>query len=48
MGKKINDTILEELSKKGETSLIKGFVNEGKKVNGKLQLNNNFELKINL
>ncbi len=48
MGKKINDLIIEELSKKGETSLIKGFVNEGKKVNGKLQLNTRFELKINL
>jgi DNA topoisomerase-3 len=46
MGKQFTETHLQALIRKGETAEIKGFVKEGKKVNGKLKLNGNFELEI--
>jgi DNA topoisomerase III len=47
MGKQLSETHLNSLIKKGETSEIKGFVKDGKKLNGKLKLNSNFELELN-
>ncbi len=44
MGKSLTDAIIQSLIKKGITSEIKGLVKDGQKVNGKLKLNENFEL----
>lgn len=44
MGKQLNETQIQSLIKKGETAEIKGFVADGKKLNGKLKLNENAEL----
>jgi DNA topoisomerase-3 len=46
MGKELNETNLESLIKNGETGVLKGFENEGKKVNGKLKLDKDFNLVI--
>ena len=46
MGKQLNDSQIQSLIKKGETPLIKGLLKEGKKVNGKLKLNDKFILNI--
>ncbi|HEX8517331.1 MAG TPA: DNA topoisomerase 3 [Bacteroidia bacterium] len=46
MGKQLNETHIQSLLKKGETLEIKGFTVEGKKVNGKLKLDQNFELTL--
>ncbi|MCW3072254.1 MAG: topoisomerase [Bacteroidetes bacterium] len=47
LGKQFTEAHILALSKKGETAEIKGFVKDGKKVNGKIKLNDNFELVIN-
>jgi DNA topoisomerase-3 len=44
MGKPLTDSILQSLIKKGITSEIKGLIKDGAKVNGKLKLNENFEV----
>ncbi|MCE3279748.1 MAG: topoisomerase [Bacteroidetes bacterium] len=44
LGKSVTETHIQALSKKGETSEIKGFVKDGSKVNGKLKFNERFEI----
>ncbi len=44
MGKDLNETSLDTLLKKGETSVLKGFEKDGKKTNGKLKLDMDFNL----
>jgi DNA topoisomerase-3 len=44
MGKQLSEANIQCLIKKGETGEIKGFLRDGKKVNGKLKLNINFEI----
>lgn len=44
MGKQLTEAYLQALAKKGETSVIKGFMKNGVKVDSKLKLNDNFEL----
>lgn len=44
MGKSLTDTNVQALIKKGETSEIKGFENNGNKINGKLKFDSNFNL----
>ncbi|MDF2438108.1 MAG: topoisomerase [Bacteroidota bacterium] len=46
MGKQLNESQIQSLIKKGETAEIKGFVVDGKKLNGKLKLNENAELML--
>ncbi len=48
MGKKLNDSTIRLLIKNGETAVIKGFVKDGNKVNGKLKLDKEFNLTIDL
>ncbi len=48
MGKQLNESFIQTLVKKGETPIIKGFVKEGKKVNGKLMLGVDFNLILNV
>jgi DNA topoisomerase-3 len=44
MGKELNEAAILALIKKGETAVIKGFVNNGNKVNGKLKFDSGFGL----
>ncbi|MES2593374.1 MAG: DNA topoisomerase 3 [Bacteroidota bacterium] len=45
MGKELNEASIQALVKKGETAVIKGFVNsDGGKVNGKVRLDGGFNL----
>jgi DNA topoisomerase-3 len=46
MGKEISETILQQLAKKGETSVIKGLINGTESINAKLKFNSNFELEV--
>jgi len=46
MGKKISDNQIKRLATKGSTVNLKGFDNSGKKVNGKVVFDDNFELKL--
>lgn len=46
MGKAFNDSQIQSLIKKGETSEIKGLKKDGNKVNGKVKLSDSFELKL--
>ena len=46
MGKQINDAQMQSLIKHGETSLIKGFIKDEGKVNGKLKFTNEFILTL--
>ena len=48
MSKKINEASVQALIEKGETLLIKGFVRDGKKMNGKLKFDTEFNLIIDL
>ena len=43
-GKQLTEAHIQALVKKGETAEIKGFLKDGNKVNGKLKLNDSFEL----
>jgi len=43
-GKKLTETQIKQLIKKGESPLIKGFLINGEKKNGKLQFNENFQI----
>lgn len=47
MGKQLNDSQIQSLIKKGETPVIKGFLKDGSKLNGKLKLDGEFNLKFN-
>jgi DNA topoisomerase-3 len=44
MGKELNEATIQMLVKKGETVVIKGFVKDGGKVNGRVKLDNGFNL----
>jgi hypothetical protein len=44
LGKPFTETYIQAITKKGETSEIRGFVKDGVKINGKLKLNEKFEL----
>lgn len=44
MGKALTEAHIQSLAKKGETSLIKGLLKNGEKINSKLKLNATFEL----
>lgn len=46
MGKPLNDSLLGALLKNGETSLQKGFIKNGNKVNGKLKFDSDFNLQL--
>ena len=46
LNKKLTDRQIETLLKKGKTSLIKGFELNGEKVNGKLSLDDNYQLRL--
>ncbi len=46
LGKKLTDKQVETLILKGKTSVIKGFVLDGNKVNGNVSFDNNFELRL--
>lgn len=46
LGKKLTDKQIEALIVKGKTPIIKGFTLEGNKVNGKILLDDNFQLKL--
>ena len=46
MGKSLTDANVQALIKKGETPEIKGFENNGNKINGKLKFDSNFSLII--
>lgn len=46
LGKEISEAHIQALINKGETTLIKGFLKEGKKINGKLKLDNEWRLII--
>ena len=48
MGKELSEQTVQSIIKKGETPLIKGFVKEGIKVNGKLKFDKEFNLAIEL
>jgi DNA topoisomerase-3 len=43
-GKKLTETQIKQLVKKGESPLIKGFLIDGEKKNGKLKFNENFQI----
>jgi len=43
-GKKLSDSQLMQLIKKGKTPVIKGFTLDGKKVNGSIMLNDSFRM----
>jgi DNA topoisomerase-3 len=43
-GKKLTETQIKQLIKKGESPLIKGFLINGEKKNGKLKFNENFQI----
>jgi len=43
-GKKLTETQIKQLIKKGESPIIKGFVINGEKKNGKLKFNDNFQI----
>jgi DNA topoisomerase III len=45
-GKKLTETQIRQLIKKGESPLIKGFLINGEKKNGKLQFNDNFQISL--
>lgn len=45
MNKKLGEANIKLLIKKGETAVIKGFVRDGEKVNGKLKFDTEFNLK---
>ena len=47
MGKQLNDSQIQSLIKKGETPVIKGFLKDGEKVNGKLKLDKESNLLFN-
>jgi len=44
MGKELNETIIEALLQNGETPVLKGFIKDGKKINGKLKFDTDFNL----
>jgi len=44
MGKELNETIIETLLKNGETATLKGLAKDGKKVNGKIKFDADFNL----
>jgi DNA topoisomerase-3 len=46
LNKKLTETQIQSLIKNGKTPLIKGFANNGVKVNGYLKLTEMFELKL--
>ncbi len=46
MGKQMNEIAIQALIKNGETLVIKGFLKDGNKVNGKLKFDNQFNLSI--
>lgn len=46
MGKELNEAAISALVKKGETAVIKGFVKDGGKINGRLKFDSNFNLVI--
>lgn len=46
LSKQLNESAIQALIKNGETLLIKGFMKEGNKVNGKLKFDNQFNLNI--
>ncbi len=46
MSKKLSEESIKILIKNGETSVIKGFLKDGDKVNGKLKFDNEFGLKL--
>lgn len=47
MGKELNDSQIQSLIKKGETPVIKGFLKDGSKLNGKLKLDGESKLIFN-
>lgn len=46
MSKQLNEIAIQALIKNGETLVIKGFLKDGNKVNGKLKFDNQFNLSI--
>jgi DNA topoisomerase-3 len=46
MGKELSDAHIQSLLKKGETSVIKGLIINGQKINSKLRLDPSFELSL--
>ncbi|MDP1745516.1 MAG: hypothetical protein Q8L90_08060, partial [Bacteroidota bacterium] len=46
MSKQLNEIAIQALIKNGETIVIKGFLKDGNKVNGKLKFDNQFNLSI--